>query len=78
GKLLWKFQTGSDINSSPMSYAIDGQQYIALAAGKVLYTFALPEEAVEAKPAISRRVPKTSTSDSNSRPKLLGVEVGSR
>ena len=27
-----------------MSYAIDGQQYIGLAAGKVLYTFALPEE----------------------------------
>ncbi len=76
GRLLWKFQAGSDINSSPMSYAIDGQQYIGLAAGKVLYTFALPEETSEAKPAISRRAPKKLSSDSSSKPKLLGVEVG--
>ncbi len=44
GKLLWRFQTGTEISSSPMSYAVDGKQYIALSAGKVLYSFALPEE----------------------------------
>ena len=48
-----------------MSYAIDGQQYIGLAAGKVLYTFALPEETSEAKPAISRE------SQRSSRPTLV-------
>jgi hypothetical protein len=26
-----------------MSYAIDGKQYIALSAGTMLFTFALPE-----------------------------------
>ena len=78
GKLLWKFQVGSDINSSPMSYAIDGQQYIGLAAGKVLYTFALPEESPEAKPAISRRTPRKLPSEAGSKPKLLGVEVGAK
>jgi alcohol dehydrogenase (cytochrome c) len=78
GKLLWKFQAGSDINSSPMSYAIDGQQYIGLAAGKVLYTFALPEENHEAKPAISRRAPRKVPSEAGSKPKLLGVEVGAK
>ncbi len=78
GKLLWKFQAGSDINSSPMSYAIDGQQYIGLAAGKVLYTFALPEESPAAKPAISKRAPKKLPSEPGSKPKLLGVEVGAK
>jgi len=43
GKLLWRFQTGAEINSSAISYAVDGHQYIALAAGQVLYSFALPD-----------------------------------
>ena len=42
GKLLWHFQTGAAIDSSPMSYAVDGTQFVALSAGSVLYSFALP------------------------------------
>jgi hypothetical protein len=61
-----------------MSYAIDGQQYIGLAAGKVLYTFALPGEGLDTKPAITRNVPKKSTTEASSQPKLLGVEVGAK
>src|SRR5262249_20770675 len=41
GKLLWRFQTGAAIDSSPMSYAVDGTQFVALSAGSVLYSFAL-------------------------------------
>jgi len=41
GKPLWHFQTGGNIASAPMSYLVDGKQYIALAAGNVLYSFAL-------------------------------------
>jgi outer membrane protein assembly factor BamB len=78
GKLLWKFQAGSDINASPMSYAIDGQQFIGLAAGKVLYTFALPEESLVTKPAVTRNVPKKPTTEASSKPRLLGVEVGAK
>ena len=44
GKSLWHFQTGGRMNCSPMSYAVDGRQYIAVSAGNVLYSFALPEE----------------------------------
>ncbi|MFN8004059.1 MAG: PQQ-dependent dehydrogenase, methanol/ethanol family [Acidobacteriota bacterium] len=44
GKLLWRFQTGGTIASAPISYAVAGKQYIALAAGGVLYSFALPEQ----------------------------------
>ena len=43
GRLLWRFQTGAEISSSPISYAVDGHQYIALCSGQVLYSFALPE-----------------------------------
>jgi alcohol dehydrogenase (cytochrome c) len=30
------------VYSSPMSYAIDGKQYVAVAAGSALFTFTLP------------------------------------
>ncbi len=43
GKLLWRFQTGGTIASAPISYAVDGKQFVALAAGGVMYSFALPE-----------------------------------
>jgi alcohol dehydrogenase (cytochrome c) len=42
GKLLWQFQTGASIDSSPMSYSVGGEQFVALSAGAVLYGFALP------------------------------------
>jgi outer membrane protein assembly factor BamB len=37
GKLLWRVQTGAPIDSSPMSCAVDGTQFVALSAGGVLY-----------------------------------------
>jgi alcohol dehydrogenase (cytochrome c) len=43
GKILWRFQTGAQIDSSPMSYAVDGKQFVVLAAGQVLYAFGLPD-----------------------------------
>jgi len=42
GKTLWHFNMGQQIRASPMSYAIDGKQYFAIAAGSDLFTFALP------------------------------------
>ena len=41
GKALWHFQTGSAVYAGPMAYAIDGKQYVAIAAGSALYTFGL-------------------------------------
>ncbi len=43
GTHLWHYQTGGNHTASPISYAIDGRQYVALTAGNVLYSFALPE-----------------------------------
>jgi alcohol dehydrogenase (cytochrome c) len=42
GKVLWKFQTGGAIVAPPISYAVGGKQYIAVAAGGAMMAFALP------------------------------------
>jgi alcohol dehydrogenase (cytochrome c) len=42
GKPLWHFNTGQTLHASPMSYAIDGRQYVAIASGNNLFSFALP------------------------------------
>jgi alcohol dehydrogenase (cytochrome c) len=42
GKPLWHFNTGQEISASPMSYAVGGKQYVALAAGSDVFSFALP------------------------------------
>ena len=33
GKRLWQFQTGSSINAPPISYSVNGKQYIAVLVG---------------------------------------------
>ena len=42
GKALWHFQCGASVYSSPMTYAVEGKQYVAVAAGSALFTFGLP------------------------------------
>jgi len=43
GKPLWYFNTGQEISASPMSYAVRGKQYVAIAAGSDVFSFALPQ-----------------------------------
>jgi alcohol dehydrogenase (cytochrome c) len=42
GKPLWHFQMGGAVYASPMAFAIDGKEYVAIAAGSSLYAFGLP------------------------------------
>jgi alcohol dehydrogenase (cytochrome c) len=42
GRALWHFNTGQTMHASPMSYAIDGVQYVAVAAGSDVFAFSLP------------------------------------
>ena len=42
GKPLWHFNTGQPFSASPMTYAIDGVQYVAISAGSDVFTFAMP------------------------------------
>jgi len=47
GKYLWHFETNHAIKASPMTYAIGGRQYIAIASGGNVLSFALPEQPVD-------------------------------
>lgn len=42
GKSLWHFNVGQLVHASPMSYAVNGKQYFAVAAGSDIFSFALP------------------------------------
>ena len=42
GELLWRESLGGQINAGAMSYAVNGRQYVAIAAGSALFSFALP------------------------------------
>ena len=41
GKPMWDFQTGGAIAANPISFAIDGKQHVAIAAGHALFVFGL-------------------------------------
>ena len=41
GKPLWDVQLGAAIRSNPMSFAVDGKQYVAIPAGSSLFVFGL-------------------------------------
>ena len=43
GNLLWKTQLGSVVRSGPMSYAVNGKQHVAIAAGSALFVYKLRE-----------------------------------
>ncbi len=53
GRKLWRFACGAGVNAPPITYAVDGRQYVAVAAGgsaiwgypqgDALMVFALPE-----------------------------------
>jgi alcohol dehydrogenase (cytochrome c) len=42
GHTLWHFNTGQRISASPMTYAVDGVQYVAISAGSDVFIFSLP------------------------------------
>ncbi|MGB7129790.1 MAG: PQQ-dependent dehydrogenase, methanol/ethanol family, partial [Candidatus Sulfotelmatobacter sp.] len=42
GKPLWHFQMGGAVYAAPVAFAVDGKEYLAIAAGSALYAFGLP------------------------------------
>ena len=44
GRELWHIPLGGDVNAAPMSYAVDGRQYVAMTVGNTVYTFGLDED----------------------------------
>ena len=43
GRPLWHFGTGQKMHASPMTYAVDNIQYVVIAAGSDIFSFALPQ-----------------------------------
>ncbi|HEY6269401.1 MAG TPA: acido-empty-quinoprotein group A [Candidatus Acidoferrum sp.] len=42
GKTLWHLNAGGKLDASPMTYQLDGRQYLLFAVQDILYAFALP------------------------------------
>ena len=42
GEELWHRNIGGRIHAAPMGYAVNGKQYVAIAAGNAIFSFALP------------------------------------
>ncbi len=42
GEILWDLEVGGQINASPTTYLIDGQQQLMMAAGRSLFALGLP------------------------------------
>ncbi|MEO6965637.1 MAG: acido-empty-quinoprotein group A [Acidobacteriaceae bacterium] len=49
GKTLWHAGLGAGMESSPMSYMLDGRQYVVMGSGGVLFAWALPKSTIPAK-----------------------------
>jgi alcohol dehydrogenase (cytochrome c) len=43
GEVLWHLSTGGTAHAAPMTYSVDGRQFISVAVQNSLLTFALPE-----------------------------------
>jgi len=41
GKPLWDYQTGGPVVANPIAFAVDGNQYVVIAAGHALFVFGL-------------------------------------
>ena len=43
GEELWHVAVGARVHAAPITYAVDGEQYVTIAAGNVVFTFGLSD-----------------------------------
>jgi alcohol dehydrogenase (cytochrome c) len=55
GKTLWHSGTGSPMQTSPITYELDGRQYVVSGSGGVLFAWTLPKKAAASGPALVAR-----------------------
>jgi alcohol dehydrogenase (cytochrome c) len=57
GKLLWHVNPGGNMSGAPMTYELDGRQFVLTPVGGWLYAWALPDLASRYPVASTPRVP---------------------
>jgi alcohol dehydrogenase (cytochrome c) len=57
GKHLWHFNMGETLAASPVTYSVDGKQYVAIASATAVFAFGLFEPAVGVEPPVIRMIP---------------------
>jgi alcohol dehydrogenase (cytochrome c) len=55
GTLLWQTNLGPSVASGPMTYAVNGKQYVSIVAGNSMFTFGLREPAAPAATSAAPR-----------------------
>jgi alcohol dehydrogenase (cytochrome c) len=50
GRELWRVSVGGRTVASPISFTVDGQQVVALSAGRTMFVFALPPQKTDSRP----------------------------
>ncbi len=56
GRTLWHTGTGSPMATSPITYMLDGRQYVVTGSGGVMFAWALPEAATGSVAATTVKV----------------------
>jgi alcohol dehydrogenase (cytochrome c) len=51
GKTLWHAGTGGPMQCSPITYELDGRQYVLTGSGGVLFAWVLPQSATTSQRA---------------------------
>jgi len=51
GKTLWHLNVGGELVASPMTYQLDGRQYLIVPVQDILYAFALPDHVATPRPS---------------------------
>ena len=47
GRTLWHIYAGGEMRNGPITYELDGRQYVLMAVDDTLYAFALPQSAAQ-------------------------------
>jgi alcohol dehydrogenase (cytochrome c) len=50
GRLLWQTNLGPSVAAGPITYAVNGKQYVSIMAGSSMFTFGLREPSAPARP----------------------------
>ena len=58
GKTLWHAGTGAHMQTSPISYEMDGRQYVLAGSGGVMFAWAVPRSAIQGEGQTASLVPQ--------------------